>query len=278
GVVRGARAAWRRAGEEVPVEVSGARLAAGGAALVARDLSAQLALERRMVRSEKLATVGSLAAGLAHEIGTPLHVISATAEWLLLGGPEVERERRLREIVGETDRISRLVRELLGFARGGAGGAAPGPVEVAPAVERALSLLALAADKRRVRIEAAVDPGLPPVLADPDGLHQLLVNLVVNAVQAVAEGGRVAVSARAAEGGAQVVLEVHDDGPGVPPPLRERVFDPFFTTRADGTGLGLAVCARIVAALGGDLRVGDGPLGGARFTAQLPAAVAGGDR
>ncbi|HEX9288158.1 MAG TPA: ATP-binding protein, partial [Anaeromyxobacteraceae bacterium] len=116
--------------------------------------------------------------------------------------------------------------------------------------------------------------GLPPVLADPDGLHQVLVNLLVNAVSAVAEGGRVGVRARpGGDGGAQVALEVHDDGPGVPEALRERIFDPFFTTRPDGTGLGLAVCARIVAAHGGDIRVGQGPLGGACFTVQLPAAT-----
>lgn len=271
-VVRAVRATWRRAGAATPVEVSAALLAGGGVALVARDLTGQLELERRMMRSEKLAVVGSLAAGLAHEIGTPLNVISATAEYLMLDGAPAERERRLREIVGETDRISRLVRELLTFARGSAPGRAP--VDARAAVERVLSLLALAAEKKRVRVEADLPDGLPPVLADPDGLHQVLVNLLVNAVSAVAEGGRVGVRARpGGDGGAQVALEVHDDGPGVPEALRERIFDPFFTTRPDGTGLGLAVCARIVAAHGGDIRVGQGPLGGACFTVQLPAAT-----
>jgi signal transduction histidine kinase len=110
------------------------------------------------------------------------------------------------------------------------------------------------------------------VLAAPDELHQVLVNLLVNAVEAVAPGGRVGVRARVA--GGQVAIEVHDDGPGVPEALRERVFDPFFTTRAEGTGLGLAVCARVVAAHGGDIQVGVGPWGGALFTVTLPAAEA----
>ena len=268
-VVRGVRSTWRRStGEEVPVEVSAALLAGGGVALVARDLSSQLEIERRMMRSEKLAVVGSLAAGLAHEIGTPLNVISATAEYLMLDGAPAERERRLRDIVGETDRISRLVRELLTFARGR--GAERAPVDVRAAVERVLSLLAIPAEKKRVRLEVDVPASLPRALADADGLHQVLVNLLVNAVNAVAEGGRVGVRARAGEGGG-LALEVHDDGPGVPEALRERIFDPFFTTRPDGTGLGLAVCARIVAAHGGDIRVGAGPLGGACFTVQLPA-------
>jgi len=271
-VVRGVRTTWRRApGDAVPVEVSAALLAGGGVALVARDLSGQLEIERRMMRSEKLAVVGSLAAGLAHEIGTPLNVISATAEYLMLDGAPDQRERRLREIVGETDRISRLVRELLTFARGR--GAERAPVDVRTAVERVLSLLAIPAEKKRVRVEVDLPDSLPRALADADGLHQVLVNLLVNAVNAVAEGGRVGVCARAGEGGGQVALEVHDDGPGVPQALRERIFDPFFTTRPDGTGLGLAVCARIVAAHGGDIHVGTGPLGGACFTVQLPAAT-----
>ncbi len=270
-VVRGVRSTWRRAGgRAVPVEVSAALLAGGGVALVARDLSGQLEIERRMMRSEKLAVVGSLAAGLAHEIGTPLNVISATAEYLMLDGPPGERERRLREIVGETDRISRLVRELLTFARGR--GAERAPVDVGAAVERVISLLAIPAERKRVCLEVDVPASMPRALADADGLHQVLVNLLVNAVNAVGEGGRVAVRAREGEAGT-LAIEVHDDGPGVPEALRERIFDPFFTTRPDGTGLGLAVCARIVAGHGGDVRVGSGPLGGACFTVQLPAAA-----
>jgi PAS domain S-box-containing protein len=267
-VLRGLRARWRRErGETVPVEVSAALLAGGGVALVARDRSAQLELERRMMRSEKLAAVGSLAAGLAHEIGTPLNVISATAEYLLLDGVAPEARRRLREIVGETDRISRLVRDLLTFARGSGGGREE--VELLAAVERVRSLLAIQAERKRVRLLTSVPPGLA-VLADPDGLHQVILNLLVNAVASVDEGGRVEVRARALAGSAQVALDVHDDGPGVPEDLRERIFDPFFTTRADGTGLGLAVCASVVAAHGGDIGVSVGPLGGACFTVKLP--------
>ncbi|HEX7624741.1 MAG TPA: ATP-binding protein, partial [Anaeromyxobacteraceae bacterium] len=272
--VRGVRMEWRGAhGDPVPVEVSAALLAGvgqGGVALVARDLSPQLQLERQLMRSEKLAVVGSLAAGLAHEIGTPLNVISATAEFLM---PDVEEPQaeRLREIVAETDRISRLVRELLTFARGSGAGRALVPV--AQAVERVLSLLRIPIDRKRVRVEVDVPEALPHVMAEPDGLHQVLLNLIVNAVNAVAEGGRVAVSAR--EGGAEhtVVLAVDDDGPGVPEALRGRIFDPFFTTRPEGTGLGLAVCERIVSSLGGDIRVSSGAFGGARFTVQLPSSI-----
>jgi signal transduction histidine kinase len=145
------------------------------------------------------------------------------------------------------------------------------------AVSRVLSLLRITLEKRRVQVAVELAPGLPPVVAEPDGLHQVLLNLIVNAGQAVTEGGQVVVTTRAAEldGERAVALEVHDDGPGIAPELRERIFDPFFTTRAEGTGLGLAVCARIVAEHGGDLRVGQGPLGGASFTVLLPVGEEG---
>jgi PAS domain S-box-containing protein len=274
--VRGVRMEWRDArGDPVPVEVSAAALGGAGersragVALVARDLAARARLDRQLIRSEKLAMVGSLAAGLAHEIGTPLNVISAAAEFLLPdAGADARRE--LSGIVAETERISRLVRDLLSFARAGPSGRTG--VALDGAVSRVLSLLRITLEKRRVQVAIELAPGLPPVVAEPDGLHQVLLNLLVNAGQAVREGGQVVVTTRAAEldGERAVALEVHDDGPGIAPELRERIFDPFFTTRAEGTGLGLAVCARIVAEHGGDLRVGQGPLGGASFTVLLP--------
>ncbi|HET7753720.1 MAG TPA: PAS domain S-box protein [Anaeromyxobacteraceae bacterium] len=274
--VRGVRAEWRGAsGELLPVDVSAALLGgserATGVAIVARDRSAQLRLDRQLMRSEKLAMVGSLAAGLAHEIGTPLNVISATAEYLLLDAGE-EAHPQLRGIVAETERISRLVRDLLSFARGSAPGKVP--VRLEDAVDRVVSLLRYTLDRRGIQLEAEIPPDLPAMLADPDGLHQILLNLIVNAAQAVPEGGHIGVRARVidAAGEQAVSVEVHDDGPGIPAELRERIFDPFFTTRADGTGLGLAVCARIVADHGGDLGVSVGPLGGASFQVQLPAA------
>jgi len=137
-----------------------------------------------------------------------------------------------------------------------------------------ISLLRITLDRKRVRVEVDVPDTIPAVHADPDGLHQVLLNLIVNASQAVKDGGRIGVRARAVdvEGDRMVAIEVHDDGPGVSPELRERILDPFFTTRAEGTGLGLAVCSRIVSDHGGDLRVGEGPLGGASFVVQLPAS------
>ncbi|MFT3917441.1 MAG: ATP-binding protein [Anaeromyxobacteraceae bacterium] len=147
---------------------------------------------------------------------------------------------------------------------------------VPEAVERVLSFLSVPLGRKRVQVERDLEVGLPEVVADPDELQQVLLNLVLNASQAVDEGGRVVVRAHAVSaGGPGVRIEVEDDGPGVPEALRERIFDPFFTTRPDGTGLGLAVCARVVASHGGDVVVGRGALGGASFAVQLPAVPPG---
>ncbi len=275
-VIQSMRMRWRDAeGESVPVDVS-ARLMRGEddthdmVALVARDLSERLRLERQIVRSEKMAVVGSLAAGLAHEIGTPLNIISAKAEYLMLDAPNEQQRKELEGIVAETDRISRLVRELLTFARGERRGLVE--VDLAATVQRVIALTSIALDKKRILTQVDIDPALPAIPIEPDGLHQLLLNLLLNAVAAVGEGGHIGIAAQlvGGTGGQTVVVEVHDDGPGVPDDLVDRIFDPFFTTRPDGTGLGLTVCERIVSTHGGDIRVGRGPLGGARFAIQLP--------
>lgn len=233
------------------------------------DAQAQL-LGRLALRSEKLAVVGSLAAGLAHEIGTPLNVISATAEYLLLDQPgEGGCARELAAIVDETERIGGLVRQLLTFARETP--SANVPVRLDDVVTRAVSLVRIPLEKKGVRLEADLPDDLPSVMGDPDGLHQVLVNVLLNAAAAVPENGRIRiVGARRPGAEPEAVLEVHDDGPGVPPELRERVFDPFFTTRPEGTGLGLAVCARIVQSHRGDLHIDSSPLGGARVVLHLP--------
>jgi PAS domain S-box-containing protein len=277
GSGRIARAEWHDLrGQPIPVEVSAAALTDasgdhGGIALVARDVSARQRLDRQLMRSEKLAVTGSLAAGLAHEIGTPLNVISATAEYLMLDAASEPTRERLRGIVAETDRISRLVRELLTFARGGTHKGRE-DVDLVEALDRVRSLVSIPLERKHVELHDELARNLPRVRVDRDGMHQVLLNLILNAVAAVADGGRVGV--RASESGTMISLEVHDDGPGVAPALRERIFDPFFTTRAEGTGLGLAVCARVISEHGGDVRVGEGPLGGASFIVQLPVAEA----
>ena len=281
--VRGHRMDWRDAsGQPFSVDVTAALLEgtgheARGITCVVRDLTGQIRLTRQMVRSEKLAAVGSLAAGLAHEIGTPLNVISASVEYMLLDLAENNQQREeLENILAETGRISKLVRELLSSARDTH--AVKEPVHPSEAVERVLRLIHGAAEKRSIKVDVEVSRSLPLLHAHPDGMHQLLLNLLLNAIHAVGEGGAIKVVVREPDrpgisDGGTLILEIHDDGPGVPEDVRERIFDPFFTTRGDGTGLGLAVCNRVVASHGGDIRVCDSDLGGACFVVQLPQAV-----
>lgn len=236
--------------------------------------------EQQMVRSEKLAAVGSLAAGLAHEIGTPLNVISASAEYALLDLPARAPGRaEMVAVVEEVDRIRGLVSELLGFARGGQpSGETTRPHE---ALERILRLLKGSLDKHHVKVEADVSEDLPLVRAGSDAVHQLLLNVLMNAAAAVPDGGRISIRVRRGvlplldRRAPSIDFSIGDDGPGIPPALRQRVLDPFFTTRPNGTGLGLTVCNRIVTDHGGAIHIGESVWGGALVELSLPSAEGG---
>lgn len=238
------------------------------------ELTAQLsALERTrddLVRSEKVATVGRLAAGVAHEIGNPLSAVQGFVEFLRdPRGVDAETQRDLlTRMARELERIQTTVRQLLDFARPSAG--TPREVAVADLVRDAVELVRFQRSVRTVGLEVApIDPGLT-VFADPQRLSQVLVNLLLNASEALEGRGTIRLSAAAA-GSHFVALEVADDGPGVPEALRDRLFEPFQTTKPLGTGLGLAVSLRLVEEAHGRLTL-ETPAGeqGARFVICLP--------
>ncbi|WP_437733439.1 ATP-binding protein [Sorangium sp. So ce1335] len=242
--------------------------------------------QERLVRSERLASVGRLAAGLAHEIGNPIAAILGLQELLLAGGLTPAEERDFVErMKRETERIHRTLRDLLDFARpaapdaGGAGDTGDAPSgSVADALDDVLSLVAPQKAFRGVELLRDVAPGVPRVPLSHGRLVQVLLNLLLNAADAVPRaGGRVWVRAsRGADGGARI--EVEDNGPGIAEAVRETLFEPFITTKevGEGTGLGLAVCRGLVEAAGGAIGVERGEGGGARFVVSLPAASASG--
>ncbi len=228
-------------------------------------------------QAEKLAALGELVAGVAHEMNNPLTGISAFAE-LLLEEPEGatfagENREAVRFIKREADRATAVVRDLLTFARESA--PAWGPVALDALLDRTVRVRAYAARTAGVDLRLDVDPGLPPVRGDERKLQQVFINLIANAEHAVRTSPpgarRVTVHARRA-GSGRVVVRVSDTGPGVPTEVLGRVFEPFFTTKppGEGTGLGLSVSYGIVQAHGGELRAHNLPEGGAAFDVAFP--------
>lgn len=216
--------------------------------------------QRALVQQEKLAAIGRLAAGVAHEVRNPLGVIRASAAMVREGfAPGEDSFRACQFIVDEADRLNVLVTTLLDFSR------PTQPRIEAVDVERVLDhALELAGDSIRARdakVEREIAPAREPVHADSHLLAQVLLDLVTNAVEAIAPGGRIAV--RVASEAAALRIDVADDGPGVAPEQRVQIFEPFVTTKPRGTGLGLAMAQRIVEAHGGTLVFVDGAGAGA---------------
>lgn len=238
--------------------------------IVVEDLSEVRALESRLLRAEKLATVGVLAAGIAHEIGTPLGVVRGRAEYLLGKlGDGSSHAGGMRVIIDQIDRVTRTIRELLDFAR--TRPVLPGAAPLGPVVKAVAELLRFEAERRDVTLSTSVPDELPLLRADADQLQQVLVNLVMNALDACTRGGHVAIRAAA---GAAVRIDVVDDGCGIPEEHHHQVFDPFFTTkkRGQGTGLGLAVAAQIVGGHGGEIELESAVGRGTKVTVVWPLA------
>jgi signal transduction histidine kinase len=231
--------------------------------------------QSRLVRSERLASVGRLAAGLAHEIGNPISALMGLQDLMLAGGlsPEEERDfmQRMRR---ETERIHRILRDLLQFARPAAervAGAEHEPGDVETAVRDTAALVAPQRTLKDVNLELSISPALPPVTLGNEQLMQVTLNLLLNAADAVGAGGNVRVAATRSAQGVQLLVE--DDGPGVEPRVQAQLFEPFVTTKeiGKGTGLGLAVCRGLVEAAGGSISLDTEYGKGARFVVELPA-------
>ncbi len=227
-----------------------------------------------LVRSERLASVGRLAAGLAHEIGNPIAAVLGFQELLLDGDvPPDEARDFLQRMKRETERIHRVLRDLLDFARAPSrkAGVAGDPGDAGHAIETVLTLIEPQKELREVEIERRIAPS-PLVALAEEQLVQVLLNLLMNAGDAAPRpNGRVRVSVGRDEGG-NATVSVEDNGPGIAEQVEESLFEPFVTTKevGKGTGLGLAVCKGLVESAGGSIRVETSDLGGARFVVVLP--------
>jgi signal transduction histidine kinase len=249
-----------------------------------RQNEAKLALEQRLGQTEKLATLGQLAAEIAHEVGTPLNVIAGRARSIQRKVKDPDAIEKNAEIIAEqTARITRIIQRLLDFTRRKVGFAPPAEVSVNDLAQSTIELLAgqFASGRVKVRLERTAQPAR--VAGDPDRLQQVLINLLLNAVQAMPDGGSIVVETGTVrrtrpglEGSAEqdfVTVAVADTGIGIPADIRDRIFDPFYTTKEGrgGTGLGLAVVSGIVKEHDGWIDVEDARPAGTVFRVYLPA-------
>ncbi len=247
----------------------------GRAAVYVRETTLEKRMFAQVSQSEKMVTVGKLAAGLAHEINNPLGVILCYAELLRRNTGDVQQQADLDVILRHTRQAQRVLRDLLNFARPKAAGIAP--ADIARVARSVAEVFGVQAAKKFATVTADTEPDLPPVTAGEQALEQIFSNLVLNALDALPPTGegRVRIRVRRGENPGEVVATVADSGTGVPAHLRKDVFDPFFTTKEMGTGLGLAVVYGLVVDAGGSVGVGDSAeLGGAEFTVRLPVVGA----
>lgn len=278
-----------RSGDELLCEVttspvtdsSGRR---SGSLTIYRDVTPRKLLEARLQVADRMASMGTLAAGVAHEINNPLTFIMGNLNFLEselrdLAGPKPtprwqEMQQTVEEALEGSERVRRIVRQLKTFARGG--DEPVGPVDVHDILEKTLTLA-----KNNIRHKAQLERDygeIPPVHSDPTKLGQVFLNLLVNAAEALPMGRapehHIRVRTSVAEDG-RVCVAVSDNGPGVPADVQARIFDPFYTTKpvGEGTGLGLAICHGIVTQLQGEIRLESTPGHGATFTVLLPAAA-----
>jgi signal transduction histidine kinase len=248
-----------------------------------RGAVAKDALEQRLRMSEKLATIGQLAAEIAHEVGTPLAVIGGRARSLeKKAGDAGEVARNADIIAAQATRISKIIERLLDFARRRSPPYAE--LDLDRVVAEAVEFLELQMERSRVTLEHESSALPATVLGDADAIQQVCLNLLVNAIQAMPKGGRLRVSTRvvtrrkgeleAAAPAAYACLEVSDTGVGVAPEVRDKMFEPFYSTKDGGTGLGLAVSHGIIKDHDGWIEVVRRPEGGTTFLVFLPAAGA----
>lgn len=233
------------------------------------------ALTASVTQAEKLAALGTLAAGIAHEINNPIGVITSRVELMRLDADAHHLPKQVRDdlevVHRHAGRVARITQGLLSFARKSPRQRTS--VDLNQVVDDTLLLLQHPLTRDGVHIVAAPAPGLPAITGDPNALQQVLVNLLTNAREAIAGAGTIEVRTEASPDKRQVRLSVRDTGRGIPGEALSRIFEPFFTTKADGTGLGLAISYGIVRDHHGTIEVDSRSDHGTTFTVTLPAAA-----
>jgi signal transduction histidine kinase len=263
----------RADGEEFPIEAAISHVTVQGTkffTVILRDITERTRLEEQLRRTERVAELGTLASGMAHEIGTPMNVILGRAEYLMDRVQDEPVKKGLQTIIAQVERITRVMNQLLSFARRKP--PQPGPLALQEVIENSLEMFHERLSNHRVQVFTHVDPDCPHVQADSDQMNQVLINLIMNAIQAMPEGGTLGIEL--GQQSDMVKLTVSDTGHGIPKDLVIKIFDPFFTTKefGKGTGLGLTVVKGIIEEHQGTITVESQENKGTTFTISLPRA------
>ncbi len=261
-------------GKRIPLEVGAQSLrdADGnlfGYVLLFKDLSEIRALRREIARNQRLASVGRLAAGVAHEIRNPLSSIKGLATYFKERYQDKLDDQQIANImIQEVDRLNRVVGQLLDFARPIK--ISKKPISMQALIEDSLKLVERQASEKNIKIETRFPSQMDTVSVDPDRINQVLLNLYLNAIDSMDAGGRLAIRIPNSEQKHNTEIKIMDDGTGISQEDLAHIFDPYFTTKATGTGLGLAIVHNIVDAHGGKVMVESHPGRGTTFTIRLP--------
>lgn len=260
-------------GAILDVEVSAAGFAdEEGPAILAtiRDVSERKRLQEQLRRTERIAELGTVASGMAHEIGTPMNVILGRAEYLMDRVKDEPVKKGLQTIVTQVERITKVMNQLLSFARRRV--PEPRTLDLREVVETSVEIFQERLARNRIRVQLGLDKSCPKVRADADQMNQVLINLIMNAVHAMPDGGTLRIEMAPAN--EMVMLTVSDTGHGIPQEVMSHIFDPFFTTKefGKGTGLGLTVVKGILEEHGGSIAATSEPGMGTTFTIQLPVS------
>jgi len=264
-------------GKRIPLEVGAQSLrdADGnlfGYVLLFKDLSEIRALRREIARNQRLASVGRLAAGVAHEIRNPLSSIKGLATYFKERYQDKLDDQQIANImIQEVDRLNRVVGQLLDFARPIK--ISKKPISMQALIEDSLKLVERQASEKNIKIETRFPAQMDPVTVDSDRLNQVLLNLYLNAIDSMDAGGRLGISITNSQPTHNTEIEIMDDGTGISQEDLAHIFDPYFTTKATGTGLGLAIVHNIVDAHGGKVKVESHPGRGTTITLSLPLSA-----
>jgi PAS domain S-box-containing protein len=268
----------KKSGVEFPVEISLSYVATDeGTRAIAfvTDISERLAYQRAVRQSDKLAALGTLSAGVAHEINNPIGIITSRVEVMMLEASDDtlsgETRKDLEVILRHARRVATITQGLLSFARQSPG--SRGPVALNRVVEEMLQLVQKDMSRSRITVSTTLGEELPTVIADANAIEQVLLNLLTNARSAMPDGGSIAIETALSEDGKSIHLAVRDTGSGIPSEVLPKIFDPFFTTRSDGTGLGLSISHGIMEDHRGTIEVSSEPGKGTVFRLTFPVDV-----